>query len=119
MQLSSKKEELAVVFRDHHESVRRTGSYENNCLHRLVLSLLESVQSADEQASLEAAKCLGELGPSDLATIVLRPDNKLHTYKHVCLVRFINEKKILIKTLFSSPPSRVLAAICVALRLKR
>lgn len=86
MQLSSKKAELAVVFRDHHDFVCQTGTYEHSCLHRLVLSLLESVQSSDEQTRLEAAKCLGELGPSDLATIVLRPDSKLHTYKYVCWI---------------------------------
>lgn len=90
-QLSAKKTELAAVYRQHADSVGTAANAESvSSLHRLVVSLLQTVKSADEtidvaveQKWMEAAKCLGELGPSDLGTLVLQPDSQMHTYKFV------------------------------------
>lgn len=45
--------------------------------------LSQIVQNVDAEKSVIAAKCLGELGPSDLGSIALRFDVKPQTYK-VC-----------------------------------
>lgn len=91
-QLSSKKSELAAVYRQHAESIGTAANAEHgSSLHRLVVSLLQTVKSAEdtidavavEQKWMEAAKCLGELGPSDLGTLVLQPDAQMHTYRFV------------------------------------
>lgn len=46
------------------------------------------MQSVDTEKSVIAAKCLGELGPSDLGTIVLKSDVQLQTYKTVRTDKF-------------------------------
>lgn len=59
--------------------------YKSSQLHQLIIELLQTVKSPDIDKSLEAVKCLGELGPSDLSNIVLKPDQQLHTYKYVSI----------------------------------
>lgn len=89
-QLAVKKPELAAVYRQHADRALEVANAKSSSLHRLVVSLLQTVKSPDEATDssvngrrLEAAKCLGELGPSDLSTLVLQPDSQMHTYKFV------------------------------------
>lgn len=42
-----------------------------NNLHRLIVELLQTIHKLDTKKSLEAAKCLGEMGPQNLNAIVL------------------------------------------------
>lgn len=60
---------------------RFSEDYDISNLHRLIFSLLTVVRGSDKEKSLEAVKCLGELGPSDLTTSILKPDIQLSTYK--------------------------------------
>ncbi|KAL3277396.1 hypothetical protein HHI36_012745 [Cryptolaemus montrouzieri] len=50
---------------------------ENSCLHQLISILVDLSQSKDKDISMEALKCLGELGPSDLMTLVVKPEKHL------------------------------------------
>lgn len=56
---------------------------EKSIIHRLIYSLLQTVQGSDIERSHVAAQCLGELGPNDLGTMVLRTDVNRHIYKWV------------------------------------
>lgn len=100
-QMSSKKTELAAIFHQHRALIGQRdgggiGEMEESNLHRLIVSLLRTVKNAteldgervdaEEARSLEAAKCLGELGPSDLGTFVMQPDSQMHTYKFVSTI---------------------------------
>lgn len=48
------------------------------------------IQGSDLEKSVVAAKCLGELGASDLGTIVLKSDAQQPTYKLVSEIFEIN-----------------------------
>ncbi|XP_023014307.2 serine/threonine-protein kinase tefu [Leptinotarsa decemlineata] len=47
---------------------------EKSCLHRLVCALAKLSCSPNEKVSFEAVRCLGELGPANLQTLVLQPE---------------------------------------------
>lgn len=52
-------------------------------IHRMIITLLEIVQNGDTRTSITAAKCLGEFGPSDLGSIVLKFNEQKATYESV------------------------------------
>lgn len=87
LKLSAKKAELAVVYREHHAAVA-IGRGEQSQLHMLIMSLLAAIQGADADKRLEAARCLGELGPIDLGTTVLKTDTQQNIYKFVQINSF-------------------------------
>lgn len=70
-----------------YEGIYEMSGFSADCdksiLHRLIFSLLQAIQGSDVEKCHMAAKCLGELGPSDLGTMVLRPDVQHHTYQWV------------------------------------
>lgn len=83
IKLSTKKSELHAIYKPIYELSGFSKDCEKSLIHRLIVSLLETVQGTDMEKSHMAAKCLAELGPSDLGTIVLRSDLKKHTYQWV------------------------------------
>lgn len=68
-QLATRKEQLAILY------LQLQGGNEfatnNSCLRQLVSALLNLTKSSDMKIALEAAACLGELGPGQLLTTVL------------------------------------------------
>lgn len=52
------------------------GAEEACIIRKLVTTLLQTARSPDAEKSIEAVKCLGELGPSYLSTIVLKTDGQ-------------------------------------------
>ncbi|KAJ6636448.1 Serine-protein kinase ATM, partial [Pseudolycoriella hygida] len=79
--LSLKKGELIQMYAQLQDTRGFSEDCEKSLIHRLVFTLLQFVQGFDATKAVEAAKCLGELGPSDLSSIVLKPDHQLHTYE--------------------------------------
>ncbi|EZA54785.1 Serine-protein kinase ATM [Ooceraea biroi] len=73
-QLSTRKREL----RELHQKLGTPGYPEDGAsiLHRLVFKLVKLMESSNSCISMEATKCLGELGPMD-STVVLRPIKNL------------------------------------------
>ncbi|XP_024944918.1 serine-protein kinase ATM isoform X2 [Cephus cinctus] len=73
-QLSAKKSELKNMY-NHLEGLR---GFAEDCasslLHKLIYRLVKLTSSPDSNIALEAAKCLGELGPADLTTMILYPE---------------------------------------------
>lgn len=84
IQLSKKKHELQAIYK----TIYNTRGFSEDCdespIHRLISALLaQIVQNVDDEKSLIAAKCMGELGPSDLGTIALKFDVQKQTYNIV------------------------------------
>ncbi|XP_063244550.1 serine-protein kinase ATM [Bacillus rossius redtenbacheri] len=73
-QLSQRKKELCDLY----EELQTLRGFSEDCaksvVHRLVATLVDLTLSTDEQVSTEASCCLGELGPADLTTMILKPD---------------------------------------------
>lgn len=72
-QLSSKKEELEELYLELETCQGFAEHCARSVLHRLIYQLIRLTESPDKQISLEAAKCLGVLGPADLCTMILHP----------------------------------------------
>ncbi|XP_050594170.1 serine-protein kinase ATM isoform X2 [Bombus affinis] len=70
IQLSTRKEELRELY-DKLETFH--GFFEDctsSILHRLIYKLIKLTASSDINVSIEAVKCLGELGPTDLTSMI-------------------------------------------------
>ncbi|XP_024884976.1 serine-protein kinase ATM [Temnothorax curvispinosus] len=72
-QLSTRKSEL----RELHRKLERPYPEDSaNILHQLIFRLIKLTESPNPRVSMEATKCLGELGPID-STVALRPAGSL------------------------------------------
>lgn len=89
---------------------------DDSLLHKLINSLLIFVNSVDENKKIEAVKCLGELGPSDLTTMVLRNWSETDIY---CNAFTIEEatKNLLIGTVEKLISLFVHTDICVVAKV--
>ena len=107
-QLSSKRREL----KEHYNNLEVLRGFTEDCIsskiHRLIYQLVKLVVSSDPQISQEAAKCLGLMGPGNLATMILLPgkiiqrkvSNKFEMLTHrilILLSDLIIEKNIKIR----------------------
>lgn len=118
--LSSKKDELIEMYNQLQNIRGFSEDCEKSLIHRLVFTLLQFVQGLDEAKAVEAAKCLGELGPSDLSSIVLKPDHQIHTYEFastldkamndLCKAAFTKLNRLLLH-----PDAKVLKAVSSSL----
>nr|CAI5844505.1 unnamed protein product [Callosobruchus analis] len=75
--LSSKKSELKKLYEEVQKSRGFSEDCENSLIHRFVCNLAKLCCSSYEHVSFEAARCLGELGPADLRTLILKPEKNL------------------------------------------
>lgn len=105
-QLSAKKSELKNIYNGIYELSGFSADCDKSIIHRLIFTLLQTIQGADIDKSHMAAQCLAELGPSDLGTMVLRPDTHLQIYKwvndYVCYALLV---MLLTKIFISQSPS--------------
>lgn len=83
LQLSTKKKELQKLFQSIYDVHGFSEDCEKSIIHRLINSLLQIVQGVDNEKAMMATRCLGELGPSDLGTIVLQSDIDSNIYRTV------------------------------------
>lgn len=77
IQLSTKKTELAKLYANLHTLRGFCADCEESILHQLICMLVKLTSSSNSKVSLEAARCLGELGPADLTTLVLQPERSV------------------------------------------
>ncbi|XP_017776533.1 PREDICTED: serine-protein kinase ATM [Nicrophorus vespilloides] len=68
--LKTKKDELKILYNELY--LYRGVSNSTSNLHKLVYKLMDLAISTDSAESLEATKCIGELGSADLTTMVLK-----------------------------------------------
>lgn len=79
--LSAKKAELEEIYANVYNSRGFSEDCDESLIHRLIFMLLEIVRGPEEDKSVVAAKCLGELGPNDLGSIVLKFNEQKSTYQ--------------------------------------
>lgn len=72
--LAERKDELKILYVNLSEMRGFAEDAQNSLLHRLICALVKLTRSENAQTRLEAARCLGEIGPADLTTLVLQTD---------------------------------------------
>ncbi|CAO1305967.1 unnamed protein product [Diamesa serratosioi] len=79
--LGSKTEEFHLLFDDLGKTLGFSEDGEQSILHKLIRALISYVKKGDtdQEKSIEAIKCLGEIGAYDLATMVFMNQDKLST----------------------------------------
>ncbi|XP_076172316.1 serine/threonine-protein kinase tefu isoform X2 [Ptiloglossa arizonensis] len=103
LQLSVKKEELQELY----NKLETFRGFAEDCassmLHQLIYKLIKLTASSDLNVSIEASKCLGELGPNDLTSMILYLE-KSHVKETSDLIEILSYKIVtkLIKFLFQS-----------------
>lgn len=80
--LATKKNEVSELYDALREIRGFSEDCENSLPHRLISMLIKLSCYPKESISLEAVKCLGELGPADLTTIVLEPEKRALDIKY-------------------------------------
>ncbi|XP_066254507.1 serine-protein kinase ATM isoform X2 [Euwallacea similis] len=75
--LSKEKEQVKQLYDNLSEIRGFSEDCEESLIHRLTSMLIKMSCYPRENISQEAIKCLGELGPADLTTIVLEPEKKV------------------------------------------
>ncbi|CAH1281056.1 unnamed protein product [Diabrotica balteata] len=67
---------------DRLQDIRFSEDCEQSLVHRLVCTLSQLSYSTDQNVSFEAARCLGEIGPINLQTLVLQAEKNLVHVRH-------------------------------------
>lgn len=75
--LEQSKDDLRLYFTE----LRQTRGFSEDCedshLHKLICTLMTLISSKNKEVSSEAMRCLGTIGPANLATLVLQPENAI------------------------------------------
>ncbi|XP_029040439.2 serine-protein kinase ATM [Osmia bicornis bicornis] len=103
IQLSMRKKELRELYNKFDKFRGFTEDCASSILHRLIYKLIKLTASFDLNISMEAAKCLGELGPADLMSMILYLQ-KSHVKETSDLMEILSYKIVvaMIKCLFQS-----------------
>ncbi|CAD6215508.1 GSCOCG00000317001-RA-CDS [Cotesia congregata] len=104
-ELAKNKNELLEMYKE----LEKLRGFAEDCtssiIHRLIYRLIKLTENQNVNVSLDAAKCLGELGPADLTTMILHPEDdqkresgdpaEMLTYQIIIrLVEFIIDKNV-------------------------
>lgn len=81
-QLASRKGELQELYQSLSEIRGFAEDAQESLLHQLICALVKLSRSENSEVSLEASRCLGELGPADLTTLVLQTDLSVLDFKY-------------------------------------
>lgn len=75
--LEQSKDDLRLYFTE----LRQTRGFTEDCkdshLHKMICTLTTLINSKNKEVSTEAMRCLGAIGPANLATLVLQPENAI------------------------------------------
>ncbi|XP_031830612.1 serine/threonine-protein kinase tefu isoform X2 [Nomia melanderi] len=102
-QLSTRKKELQELYNKFETLHGFAEDCASSILHQLVYKLIKLTASSDLNVSIEASKCLGEIGPNDLTSMVLYLE-KSHVNESSDLLEILTYKIIIkmIELLFQS-----------------
>ncbi|KAG8040922.1 hypothetical protein G9C98_001910 [Cotesia typhae] len=104
-ELTKNKSELLEMYKE----LEKLRGFAEDCtssiIHRLIYRLIKLTENQNVNVSLDAAKCLGELGPADLTTMILHPEDdqkresddpaEMLTYQIIIrLVEFIIDRNV-------------------------
>lgn len=81
-QLAENKQELKQLYQNLNKMRGFAEDAQDSILHQLICTLVKFTQSENLEVSMEAARCLGELGPADLTTLVLQTDLNTLDFKY-------------------------------------
>ncbi|XP_049286368.1 serine/threonine-protein kinase ATM [Anopheles funestus] len=82
--LTTKKKELKMLCIELSDQSASSTNNGESVLHRLIYILLEVVRNSPfDKRSIEALRCLGEIGPVDLGTMLLKTDAEMIAYDTV------------------------------------
>ncbi|CAH0564561.1 unnamed protein product [Brassicogethes aeneus] len=74
-----------VQLKNMYKELKNIRGFSEDCieshLHRLIAKLVKMTWGNDKSVSSEAVKCLGELGPANLLTLILQPEQSLENDK--------------------------------------
>ncbi|KDR18216.1 Serine-protein kinase ATM [Zootermopsis nevadensis] len=73
-QLSEKKQELNMLYKELNDMRGFSEDCAKSLLHQLICMLVELTSVPDSRIRQEASRCLGELGPANLTTMILKPE---------------------------------------------
>lgn len=91
--LENRKSELEQLYSNLERLRGFTEDYASIPLLKLINRLLKLSRSSDRKIALEASKCLGELGPADLTTMILHPEKK-YLIEGDAVLHFVLEKAV-------------------------
>ncbi|XP_012149187.1 serine/threonine-protein kinase tefu isoform X2 [Megachile rotundata] len=103
IQLSTRKQELQELYSKFEKFRGFAEDCASSILHQLIYKLIKLTASSVVNISIEAAKCLGELGPADLMSMILYLQ-KSHAKETSDLMEILSYKIVIamIKCLFQS-----------------
>ncbi|CAK9823884.1 Serine-protein kinase ATM [Anthophora retusa] len=103
IQLSTRKKELWELYNKLETFRGFAEDCSSSMLHQLVYKLIKLTTSSDITVSIEAVKCLGELGPTDLSSMILYSQNS-YVRESSDLIEILSYKIVmkLIQFLFES-----------------
>ncbi|XP_008559414.1 serine-protein kinase ATM [Microplitis demolitor] len=108
-ELAQNKTELLEMYKELEKLRGFAEDSNSSIIHRLIYKLIKLTENKNVNISLDVAKCLGELGPTDLTTMILHPEDdkkkengdpaELLTYQIINrLVEFIVDRNINLRT---------------------
>ncbi|XP_076381605.1 serine/threonine-protein kinase tefu isoform X2 [Megalopta genalis] len=93
-QLHTRKEEFQVLYHKLETLRGFAEDYASSMLHQLIYKLIKLTASSDANVSIEASKCLGEIGPNDLTSMILYLE-KSHVNESSDLIEILTYKIII------------------------
>ncbi|XP_044260658.1 serine-protein kinase ATM isoform X2 [Tribolium madens] len=75
--LTDRKDQLKQLYVDLHQTRGFSEDCENSILHKLICMLITFSCSTNRDVRNEAVRCLGEIGPADLGTLILKPEKAI------------------------------------------
>ncbi|XP_078038484.1 serine/threonine-protein kinase tefu [Augochlora pura] len=93
-QLHTRKEEFQILYNKLETLRGFAEDYASSMLHQLIYKLIKLTASSDANVSIEASKCLGEIGPNDLTSMILYLE-KSHVNESSDLLEILTYKIII------------------------
>jgi hypothetical protein len=72
-----RKNELKNLYLELRKTRGFSEDCENSTVHQLICMLITLSCSSNRNVSTEAVRCLGEIGPADLTTLILQPEKPI------------------------------------------
>lgn len=113
--LGDRKQELKSLYQKLGDMRGFAEDVQDSLLHQLICALVKLTRSENLEVSLEASRCLGELGPADLTTLVLQTDLDTLDFKYTHFELVTGKILGVFTQYILDPDIEVVGATCSAL----